>query len=64
MAGRVYKQWTSEEENALRSGVMRHGMGAWSAILSDADFKAALCAPNSLPASSRSNLEALIQQNA
>mmetsp|Transcript_30956 Transcript_30956/g.87706 ORF Transcript_30956/g.87706 Transcript_30956/m.87706 type:complete len:498 (-) Transcript_30956:356-1849(-) len=38
-AGRVYVSWNAEEEEALRMGVLRHGVGAWQVILRDPDFK-------------------------
>lgn len=30
--------WTTEEENALREGVLRHGVGNWAKIRDDPDF--------------------------
>uniref|UniRef100_A0A061RLE5 Uncharacterized protein n=1 Tax=Tetraselmis sp. GSL018 TaxID=582737 RepID=A0A061RLE5_9CHLO len=36
--GRAYVPWTAEEEEALRLGVLRHGVGAWQVILKDPEF--------------------------
>ncbi len=36
--GRTYVPWNSEEEEALRLGVMKHGIGAWQIILRDPEF--------------------------
>ena len=35
---RAYRAWAPEEEQALRSGVKVHGVGAWQAIRSDPRF--------------------------
>ena len=42
---RQYKVWRSEEETALRAGVLKHGTGAWEVIRTDSAFAASLCAP-------------------
>lgn len=34
-----YRKWTSEETHLLLRGVARHGVGKWSDILEDPDFK-------------------------
>eukprot|EP00951_Prasinocladus_malaysianus_P032608 scaffold318526_cov49-Prasinocladus_malaysianus.AAC.1 len=36
--GRAYVPWNAEEEECLRLGVVRHGVGAWQIILRDPDF--------------------------
>ena len=36
---RCYRVWTLEEEEALRKGVQKHGIGAWEIIRQDALFK-------------------------
>ena len=35
---RGYRVWTTEEEDALREGVKKHGLGAWEIIRKDAQF--------------------------
>jgi hypothetical protein len=32
-------RWTQEEENALQRGILKHGVGNWSRILRDQEFK-------------------------
>ncbi len=39
---RCYRVWTFEEEEALRKGVQKHGIGAWEIIRQDALFKGLL----------------------
>jgi hypothetical protein len=34
--------WTKQEEDALRAGVRRHGVGAWKTILLDSDWSSVL----------------------
>ncbi|PWA74360.1 ulp1 protease family catalytic domain, Homeodomain-like protein [Artemisia annua] len=36
-------KWTTEEEEALRAGVEKHGVGKWVDILSDSQFASSLC---------------------
>jgi hypothetical protein len=36
---RCYRVWSLEEEEALRKGVQKHGIGAWEIIRQDALFK-------------------------
>lgn len=40
---REYKVWQTEEENALRAGVVKHGTGAWEVIRTDPEYNAILC---------------------
>ena len=35
---RAYHSWTSEEEEALRKGVEKHGLGSWEVIRKDPEF--------------------------
>ena len=35
---RCYRVWTPEEEEALRAGVHKHGIGSWEIIRQDAAF--------------------------
>lgn len=35
---REYRVWDAAEEQALRSGVQKHGLGAWERIRTDPDF--------------------------
>eukprot|EP00798_Chlamydomonas_sp_ICE-L_P010670 gene10670-12357_t len=35
---RGYVCWTTEEEDALRMGVVKHGLGAWEIVRKDPDF--------------------------
>jgi hypothetical protein len=35
---REYRVWDAAEEQALRSGVQKHGLGAWERIRTDAEF--------------------------
>ena len=35
---RCYRVWTPEEEEALRAGVHKHGIGSWEIIRQDATF--------------------------
>ena len=39
MKVRDYKVWMPEEEEALREGVSRHGLGAWEVIRHDPAYK-------------------------
>ncbi|KAF5798816.1 putative transcription factor MYB-HB-like family [Helianthus annuus] len=36
------QRWTSEEEAALKAGVVKHGPGKWSTILKDPEFESVL----------------------
>ncbi|KAF9594427.1 hypothetical protein IFM89_031029 [Coptis chinensis] len=47
--GAPKQKWTSEEESALKAGVVKHGAGKWRTILKDPEFSAIL--------SSRSNVD-------
>ncbi|CAD7700838.1 unnamed protein product [Ostreobium quekettii] len=38
--GRAYNVWTAGEEDALRAGVRRHGVGAWETIRQDEEYPA------------------------
>lgn len=40
--GNHKQKWTAEEEEALKAGVKKHGMGKWKTILVDPDFATAL----------------------
>ncbi|CAH2064580.1 unnamed protein product [Thlaspi arvense] len=40
--GAPKQRWTSEEEEALRAGVHKHGTGKWRTILSDPEFGSVL----------------------
>ena len=42
MSVRCYRVWTLDEEEALRRGVQKHGIGAWEIIRQDALFKGLL----------------------
>jgi len=46
--GAPKQKWTSEEEDALRRGVLKHGAGKWRTIQKDPEFSPVL--------SSRSNI--------
>lgn len=46
---RSYTRWSEEEEQALRLGVQRHGLGKWKRILADSEFATVL--------STRSNVD-------
>lgn len=35
---REYRVWGQLEEEALRAGVKKHGLGAWEVIRTDEDF--------------------------
>jgi hypothetical protein len=35
---RTYRVWVPEEEEALRLGVQKHGLGAWELIRTDDAF--------------------------
>jgi hypothetical protein len=37
-AVRAYHTWTSEEEDSLRLGVAKHGLGSWEIIRKDSEF--------------------------
>ncbi|KAK1325258.1 Telomere repeat-binding factor 1 [Acorus calamus] len=41
--GAPKQKWTSEEENALKAGVVKHGAGKWRTILKDPEFSSILC---------------------
>lgn len=47
--GAPKQKWTSEEEEALRRGVLKHGAGKWRTIQKDPEFSPVL--------SSRSNID-------
>lgn len=47
--GNPKQKWTSEEEEALRAGVRKHGTGKWKDIQKDPEFNPFL--------SSRSNID-------
>lgn len=47
--GNPKQKWTSEEEEALRAGVKKHGIGKWKNIQRDPEFSHLL--------SSRSNID-------
>lgn len=47
--GNPKQKWTSEEEEALRAGVAKHGTGKWKDIQRDPEFNPFL--------SSRSNID-------
>jgi len=36
--GRAYVPWSAQEEESLRRGVQRHGVGAWQVILRDPEY--------------------------
>lgn len=40
--GAPKQKWTSEEESALRAGVVKHGQGKWRTILKDPEFNVIL----------------------
>jgi len=43
---RDYRVWAAEEEDALRMGVAKHGIGAWEIIRQDPAYRSLLmCAP-------------------
>jgi hypothetical protein len=35
---REYRVWDAAEENALKAGVKKHGLGAWERIRTDPEF--------------------------
>ena len=37
--GQTKTRWTEDEEDALKKGVERHGVGKWRAIQRDTEFK-------------------------
>ena len=41
-------KWTTEEEEALRAGVEKHGVGKWVDILSDSQFASSLCSRSNI----------------
>lgn len=41
--GAPKQKWTSEEESALKAGVVKHGAGKWRTILKDPEFSSILC---------------------
>lgn len=40
--GAPKQKWTSEEEAALKAGVVKHGVGKWRTILKDPEFSGVL----------------------
>ncbi|KAI0504138.1 hypothetical protein KFK09_015086 [Dendrobium nobile] len=36
--GAPKQKWTSDEESALKAGVVKHGVGKWRTILKDPEF--------------------------
>ncbi|CAH8305752.1 unnamed protein product [Eruca vesicaria subsp. sativa] len=40
--GAPKQKWTSQEESALKAGVLKHGTGKWRTILSDPEFTSVL----------------------
>lgn len=40
--GAPKQKWTSEEEAALKAGVVKHGAGKWRTILKDPEFSSVL----------------------
>ncbi len=38
MTSRAYNCWTTEEEDSLRNGVTKHGLGSWEIIRRDPEF--------------------------
>ena len=40
--GAPKQKWTSEEEAALKAGVIKHGAGKWRTILMDPEFSTIL----------------------
>lgn len=40
--GAPKQKWTSEEEAALKAGVIKHGAGKWRTILKDPEFSGVL----------------------
>ncbi|XP_058762156.1 telomere repeat-binding factor 1-like [Vicia villosa] len=40
--GAPKQKWTSEEESALKAGVVKHGVGKWRTILKDPEFNCVL----------------------
>lgn len=40
--GAPKQKWTTEEEAALKAGVVKHGAGKWRTILTDPEFSATL----------------------
>ncbi|KAF6173076.1 hypothetical protein GIB67_009996 [Kingdonia uniflora] len=41
--GAPKQKWTSEEEAALKAGIVKHGAGKWQGILKDPEFSPILC---------------------
>ncbi|CAN4102224.1 unnamed protein product [Withania somnifera] len=41
--GAPKQKWTSEEEAALKAGILKHGPGKWRTILKDPEFCGVLC---------------------
>ncbi|WMV55280.1 hypothetical protein MTR67_048665 [Solanum verrucosum] len=41
--GAPKQKWTSEEEAALKAGILKHGPGKWRTILKDPEFSGVLC---------------------
>lgn len=40
--GAPKQKWTAEEEQALKAGVVKHGVGKWRTILKDPEFSGVL----------------------
>lgn len=40
--GAPKQKWTAEEEQALKAGVVKHGVGKWRTILKDPEFSSVL----------------------
>lgn len=40
--GAPKQKWTSEEEAALKAGILKHGPGKWRTILKDPEFSGVL----------------------
>lgn len=53
--GNPKQKWTSEEEEALRAGVKKHGTGKWKDIQKDPEFNPFL--------SSRSNIDLKVSRS-
>lgn len=51
--GNHKQKWTADEEEALKAGVKKHGMGKWKTILVDPDFAPSL--------THRSNIDLKVQ---
>lgn len=43
LMGAPKQKWTSEEEAALKAGILKHGPGKWRTILKDPEFSGVLC---------------------